>query len=213
MQSKIKAVLFDLDGVLIDATEWHYEALNKALNLFGYGVPRYEHVSRYNGLPTSKKLEMLSLEDGLPRALHSLISKLKQVHTQEEVRAKCWPTFEKEYLLSRLKREGYRLAVCSNAILESVELMLGRADLIKYLEFVLSNEDVPKPKPDPAIYVKAIARLGVTPAETVIVEDAPHGIQAARASGAHVCVVAGFAEVEYPRVRDFIDQVERKAAR
>ena len=54
--SRISAILFDLDGVLIDATEWHYEALNRGLRLFGFDITRYEHLADYNGLPTRKKL-------------------------------------------------------------------------------------------------------------------------------------------------------------
>ena len=63
----IKAIIFDMDGVLIEAKDWHYEALNKALSLFGYEISRYDHLVTYDGLPTSKKLEMLSMERGLPR--------------------------------------------------------------------------------------------------------------------------------------------------
>ena len=59
---QIKAVLFDMDGVLIDAKEWHYEALNRALALFGMPISRFEHLTTFDGLPTRKKLEMLSLE-------------------------------------------------------------------------------------------------------------------------------------------------------
>ncbi|HCF3308648.1 TPA: HAD hydrolase-like protein, partial [Pseudomonas aeruginosa] len=54
----IKAVIFDMDGVLIEAKDWHYDALNKALNLFGYNISRHDHLTSYDGLPTSRKLEM-----------------------------------------------------------------------------------------------------------------------------------------------------------
>lgn len=205
--SGIKAVLFDLDGVLIDATEWHYKALNRSLGLFGFTISRYDHMATYNGLPTRKKLEMLSVEAGLPFSLHGLVNRVKQVYTREEILASCWPTFEKEFMMSRLRREGYRIAVCSNAIRDSVELMLARAGLLEYVEFVLCNEDVKTAKPDPAIYQMAMARMGLSPEEVVIVEDAPHGIQAATRSGAHVCEVAGFQEVDYWRVRRTIDAV------
>ena len=57
---KIKAVLFDMDGVLIDAKDWHYEALNKALGLFGMEINRYDHLNTFDGLPTKVKLQMLS---------------------------------------------------------------------------------------------------------------------------------------------------------
>ena len=207
--NKIKVVLFDLDGVLVDATEWHYTALNRALALFGFTISRYEHLSDYNGLPTRKKLEMLSVEKGLPASLHGLINKIKQVYTREEILTKCRPVFEKEYMLSRLKREGYQMAVCSNAIHDSVELMIRQSGLFGYFDFLISNEDVTRAKPDPEIYQVAFKRIGCRPEEVVIVEDAPHGIEAARRAGGHVCQVAGFAEVDYFRVKRTIEQAER----
>jgi beta-phosphoglucomutase-like phosphatase (HAD superfamily) len=63
---KITAVVFDMDGVLIDAREWHYEALNRALGHFGYTISRFDHLVTYDGLPTRHKLEMLSRERGFP---------------------------------------------------------------------------------------------------------------------------------------------------
>lgn len=207
--SRITCVLFDLDGVLVDATEWHFDALNRALGLFGFDITRYEHLSGYNGLPTRKKLEMLTVEKGLPAPIHDMLNRLKQAYTRDEILTKCRPVFDKEYMLSRLRREGYRLAVCSNSIRDSLALMVRQSGLTDYFEFLLSNEDVAKPKPDPAIYATAIARLGATPTEVLIVEDAPHGVEAALASGAHVCQVAGFGEVTYFRVRAAIDRIER----
>lgn len=204
----IRGVLFDLDGVLVDATEWHYEALNRALRLFGFDISRYEHLSSYNGLPTRRKLEMLSVEKGLPVPMHGLLNRLKQVYTRDEILTKCRPVFEKEYMLHRLQREGYRLACCSNSVRETLELMIRQSGLDPCFEFLMSNEDVSAPKPDPEVYVKAMARLGLRPEETVIVEDAPHGIEAARRSGAHVCAVTGFFDVDYFRVRQAIDRAE-----
>ena len=56
----IRAVIFDMDGVLIDAKEWHYNALNQSLSLFGYSISLEDHLTTYDGLPTKKKLEMLT---------------------------------------------------------------------------------------------------------------------------------------------------------
>ncbi|HEX3798423.1 MAG TPA: HAD family phosphatase [Verrucomicrobiae bacterium] len=198
---KIKAVLFDLDGVLVDATEWHYEALNRALGLFGYNIARYEHLTTYNGLPTRKKLDMLSVEKGFPRGLHALVNKIKQKYTREEILRNCTPVFEKEFMVHQLKREGYKLAVCSNSIRESVELMLRGSGIWDLFDCVLSNEDVVQAKPDPEIYLMACEKLGVKPQETVIVEDAPHGVEAAKRSGGVLCEVASFNEVDYARVK------------
>jgi beta-phosphoglucomutase len=200
----VAAVIFDLDGVLVDATEWHFEALNRALKLFGYQISRYEHLAAYNGLPTRTKLEMLSIEKGLPTALHGLINRLKQVYTREEILRHCWPSFDKEYMLSRLRRDGLRMAVCTNAIADSAELMLQRAGIRAYFEFVISNEDIKKPKPDPEIYLAALGRLGLDAGQVVVVEDAQHGVEAARRAGARVLQVAGFPEVDYWRLRAFM---------
>lgn len=209
----IAAVLFDLDGVLVDATEWHYEALNRALRLFGFEISRYEHLSSYNGLPTRAKLEMLTVEKGLPAAIHDMVARLKQIYTRDEILTKCRPTFEKEYMLHRLRREGYRLACCSNSIRETLELMIRQSGVSECFEFLISNEDVSRPKPDPEIYQTAIGRLGLTPGQVLVVEDAPHGVEAARRSGAHVCEVGGFSEVDYFRVREAIDRAEGAVVR
>ena len=198
---KIKAILFDLDGVLVDATDWHYEALNRALGLFGYTIARYEHLTTYNGLPTRKKLEMLSVEKGFPRGLHTLVNRIKQKYTREEILRSCTPVFEKEFMVHQLRREGYKLAVCSNSVRESVELMLRASGLWELFDCVLSNEDVRQPKPDPEIYLAACARLGIEPREAVVVEDAPHGLEAGRRSGAALCEVGGFGEVDYARIK------------
>src|SRR5262245_29359162 len=156
---------------------------------------------------------MLSVEKGLPAALHGTLGRLKQVYTREEILSKCRPVFEKEYMLSRLRREGYRLAVCSNSIRESLALMIRQSGLEEYFELLISNEDVVRPKPDPEIYLTAIARMELAPADALIVEDAPHGVEAARRSGAHVCQVARFSDVDYFRVRRALDQIERGPSR
>lgn len=156
---------------------------------------------------------MLSVEKGLPRAIHGLVSRLKQVYTVQEIQARCWPSFEKEFLLSRLRARGYRLAVCSNAVRESVVMMLEKAGILRYFELVVSNEDVSRPKPDPEIYLETCRRLGVDPARVVVVEDAPHGIESAHKAGTRVCEVTGFPEVEWARVGKFVDQAETSLER
>jgi beta-phosphoglucomutase-like phosphatase (HAD superfamily) len=209
---KIKAVLFDLDGVLVDATEWHYDALNRALALFGYTISRYEHLTTYNGLPTRKKLEMLSVEKGFPRGLHSLTHKIKQKYTREEILRNCTPVFEKEFMVHQLKRDGYKLGCCSNSIRDSLELMLRGAGLIELFDFLASNEDVKNPKPDPEMYLAAFKKLKLKPEECVILEDAGHGIEAAKRSGGRLCQVSGFNDVDYARVKNFIASLEKRGA-
>lgn len=205
----IKAILFDMDGVLINARDWHYEALNRALDLFGMAIDRDAHLATYDGLPTLSKLQMLSKTRGLPVRLHSFINDLKQAYTAEIANALCKPVFQHRYALSRLKGDGYRLAVCSNSVRQSVQLMMTLSALAPYLDRLWSNEDVVQPKPDPEIYLRALADFGILPEEALILEDNDHGVQAARASGAHVMVIGSPDDVTYAAIIESIRQVEQ----
>lgn len=193
----IRAVVFDMDGVLIDAREWHYEALNRALGHFGLAISRFDHLVTYDGLPTRAKLEMLSREQSLPRQLHGFVNELKQRYTMELVGNHCKPVFQHEYALSRLKLDGYLLGLASNSIRSTIDEMMRRAALLQHLDVVMSNEDVAHGKPDPEIYVKAIAALDLHPSEVLVVEDNDKGVRAATAAGAHVLQVREPTDVTY----------------
>ncbi len=205
---KIKAVLFDMDGVLIDAKDWHYEALNRALGLFGVRISRYDHLHTFDGLPTRVKLEMLSEQYFLPKELHPFINQLKQRYTMDLVNIRCHPMFHHEYALSRLRQEGYRIAVCSNSVRETVETMMKKSELMGYLDLIVSNEDVTKAKPDPEMYRTAMERLSLEPGDCIVVEDNPNGIAAGRASGAYVLPVLSVYDVNYEAIAGMIQKCE-----
>ena len=198
-----------MDGVLIDAKDWHYDALNRALGLFGMEISRYDHLITYDGLPTKKKLQMLSSERLLSESLHSFINDMKQIYTMELVYSNCKPLFFHEYALSRLTQEGYTLAVASNSVRNTVDVMMDRAHLQKYLSLSLSNEDVSSPKPDPEIYIKAIQQLGRTPEECLIIEDNENGLLAAKRSGAYVMKVNKVEDVNYDSITRFINSITK----
>ncbi len=200
----IEAVVFDMDGVLIDAKDWHYEALNHALELFGYTITRADHLSTFDGLPTRRKLEMLSQERGLPTGLHTFINELKQQYTVDQVFLKCKPLFVHEYALSNLKARGYKLGVASNSIRSTVELMMDKSHLDSYLDLMLSCEDVSRPKPHPDIYLRAAEVLGVKPENCLVVEDNQNGIRAAEAAGCPLLVVQSVHDVQLDRILDAI---------
>lgn len=205
---KIKAIIFDMDGVLIDAKDWHYEALNKSLGLFGMSISRYDHLVTYDGLPTRKKLEMLTADRGLPARLHNFINMMKQQYTMELIYAKCKPSFHHEYALSRLKQDGYRLSVASNSIKNTINVMMERAALRNYFDFLVSADDVTEGKPNPEIYINTIKKLGFRPDECLILEDNEHGKQAALASGAWLMEVGEAIDVNYSNIMRNIQQIE-----
>ncbi len=203
----IKAIIFDLDGVLVDAREIHYDALNNALARYNFNITREEHLSTYDGLPTKKKLLMLTEKKGLSPELYDSIWKAKQEETLEILR-KLEPDYRIIEILKKLRNKGYRLAVCSNSIRESTKLMLLKGGFLEFLDFYLSNEDVTHPKPSPEMYLKAIIQLGLKPKECIIVEDSHIGRQSALDAGAFLCGVENSRDVTYEKIGETIEEAE-----
>jgi HAD superfamily hydrolase (TIGR01509 family) len=193
--TQIKAILFDLDGVLVDMPHGHYLALNRALSLFGTKIEEDEHHDFFNGLPTRTKIAELERQGRLPGGLTEFINSIKQRYTKEIIPHHCPPDYSKILMLQHLKREGYLLGCCSNSVKETLHLMLQSAHLFDYFDVIIGNDEVTKSKPHPEVYLTAFERLSVLPHETIIVEDSPHGIEAGKASGATVYEVRNVDDV------------------
>ncbi len=207
MTSRIKAVLFDMDGVLIDARDWHFDALNEALGLFGVEISRDDHLSRFNGLSTRKKLEMLTADGAIPQELHRVIEAVKQDRTLRIAAQKCFPVVSHQVLITRLKALGIKVGLVTNSIRKSSEFMLEYAGLLKFMDIVITNEDVHEGKPNPAGYLLAMQKLEVLPDETIVVEDGEYGIMAAKAAGAIVVKVNEPFEVSLELLLPFIKEL------
>jgi HAD superfamily hydrolase (TIGR01509 family) len=192
----IKLIIFDLDGVLIEAKQLHYEALNDALNLHSEDcvISWNEHLSKYDGLKTKQKLDMLTKEKGLDINLHSLVWEEKQRITNEKLKS-ITPNFNLSQLLKKLSEDGFKIACCSNSIRKTVLTVLSKLDIIEYFDQILSNEDVKNSKPHPEIYWKVISEMGVISEETLIVEDSPYGLLAASRTHAPILRVTSPKEV------------------
>lgn len=212
MTKIIKAVLFDMDGVLIEARDWHYDALNRALELFGMPISRFDHLINFDGLPTRQKLKMLTIERGLPEQLHEFINEMKQIYTMETVVAQCKPVFTLEYALSSLKADGYHLAVCSNSIRNTIITMMDKSGLLPYIDYIVSNEDVRSGKPDPEMYINAINYFDLVPEQCLVVEDNDNGIAAAKAAGAHLLVVQDPSETNLDNIVQRISSIEKRSS-
>ena len=155
----MKLIIFDLDGVLVDARELHYEALNRALRSIDpkFIINRDEHLSTYDGLNTTKKLAMLTERKGLPVDKHTEVWTKKQQMTLDIINEFTYDERMRSILRS-LKAEGYVLCVASNSIRETVKMMLLRKGLIEYIDFYFSNQDVKNPKPNPEMYLQCMIK-------------------------------------------------------
>ena len=193
-----KFIIFDLDGVLIEAKNIHYESLNKALG-DNYKIGWHEHIAIYDGLKTRQKLDMLTTRKGLPKNLHDSIWENKQKYTSQML-LDTKPDSVLISTLERLKADGYTLGVCSNSIRSTVEISLKKLGIYDFFNIVLSNEDVKNSKPHPEIYWKAMAKQGFLPEETLIIEDSPYGLLAAYRSSASVLRVKNPSDVFYENI-------------
>jgi len=201
-----KLVIFDLDGVLIDSRELHYKALNDALRNLSedYIITREEHLSIYDGLSTTKKLEMLSLNKGLDPKYYDSIWKDKQQATFE-----LMGMFDIDYELVSmfrfLHRQGIRIAVASNSIRETVKLALLSIGVMRYVDYYVSNEDVKRSKPYPEMYWQCMTALNALPKDTVIFEDSHIGREGALNSGAHLIPIKDSYDMKEEKVREAVE--------
>ena len=185
-----KLVIFDLDGVLIDSREMHYEALNRALGnvSWDYVISREEHLSLYDGLPTSRKLAILTEKKGLPADKHQQIWEDKQKETLE-IFSDLEHDYELMHYFQQLKQRGYQVAVASNSIRNTVKLVLLKLGVLEFVDYYVSNEDVTRNKPFPEMYWKCMIVCNALPKDTVIFEDSHIGRQGALDSKAHLIAI------------------------
>jgi HAD superfamily hydrolase (TIGR01509 family) len=201
----IKLVIFDLDGVLVEAKNIHFEAFNKALG--EYAISWDEHLSIYDGLKTNQKLDMLYERKGLPKEQFTNIWNNKQKYTLEAL-----SNLKKDEILystiQNLSLDGYKLAVCSNSIRKTVLTVLSKLGIIEFFDLILSNEDVKNSKPHPEIYWKAISEMSCLPEETLIIEDSPYGLLSASRSKSHILRVGSPKEVTYINIKNKINTIK-----
>lgn len=191
----IRCILFDLDGVLVDAGKWHYDALNLALQSVGAGpIFPMEHESVFNGLPTKDKLaKLMDMNRINPEHVETVRSR-KQEITEEIVNKECKFDPEKFCLLAGLKEKRFNIGLVTNAKHKTAMLICGLLGIAELIDVYTTNEDgICKPSPD--LYRKAIDRFWRKPSECLAIEDCHYGIDAAEEAGCLVLPVKNPSEV------------------
>ncbi len=202
----IKLIIFDLDGVLVEAKNIHYEALNDALGQ-EYAISWNEHLSIYDGLKTTQKLDMLTDKKGLPVDEHQSIWERKQYITLQKLKQLDEDNTLIE-LMDWLSSNGYKIAVCSNSIRKTVLTVLSKLGIMEYMDYIISNEDVENSKPHPEMYWNAISKMKCLPEETLIVEDSPYGLLAAARSKSHILRVKNTKQTNLKNINNKLKQIE-----
>ena len=206
-----KLFIFDLDGVLIESRELHYEALNDALRVIGdqYVIGREEHLSTYDGLTTTTKLKMLSEKKGLPAEHFSAIWRMKQEATFDMLRA--FKTSDKlRSICQWLRSNNYKIAVASNSIRETIKISLMSIGIMEYVDYIMSNEDVHRTKPYPEMYWRCMIALNAIPRTTIIAEDSHIGRQGAIDSGATLLPIENSFDMTLEKVMNAVIEHDHK---
>ena len=200
----IEAILFDLDGVLVDACDWHYEALNYALKeIVNLEISLEDHQKIYNGLPTRVKLDKLGLKE---QDRHRIIA-LKQRYTKDLIKMNLKESADKVSLMSWLKANDYKIGCVTNSIKETAHLMLELSGVKGFLDIIITNEDVINNKPFPECYNKAVKDLGILPDNILCVEDSSTGIMAVRSSNiTNLMVVKNAIDVNLKNIRKALNE-------
>jgi len=200
-----KLFIFDLDGVLVEACDWHRDALNEALlEVSDCAITQQEHIKIFNGIPTRKKLSILLKENRIKDEDVERIYKLKQKYTIKTIKKEASIRDEKIEMLNFLKERGHTVACYTNSIRETAELMLKKTGIYDLFDYVLTNQDVKESKPSPEGYIFLIRHYNINKEMCYIIEDSPKGIAAASNSGANVIRVKNADDVNIDTIRSFV---------
>ena len=207
----INQIIFDLDGVLIDSRELHFKSFDAALVSIcpNFAISKEEHLSTYDGLPTTKKLELLTEKKGLPKKLYNKIWKKKQ-----EITLNLMSNYVEDrrliVILEKLKQQGLRMSVASNSVRDSIITSLHNKKILHFFDYVVSNQDVLRPKPNPEMYYSIMIQSGIPSRNTLILEDSNTGREAVLNSGSHLGAIKDPEDLTYKKIMNYINQTEEK---
>lgn len=207
---KIRCIIFDLDGVLVDTKTTHYLSLNLALESVEggkYVISLDDHLRFYDGLPTLKKLQILTEKAGLPKSHYEKIRELKQIHTLEILQNDIKFSSKVYDIISQLKNEGYYLCVASNSVRQTVNICLKNLAIENLIDAVFSNEDVLQEKPNAEIYLRCMISGSFSPRETLVIEDSQIGRLGVYNSGANLCPVTNPDNLTLEKIKNSISEI------
>ena len=203
---RYRAVLFDLDGVITDTAVFHYEAFHQAFKRLGLDVKPLDVYTR-EGMPSMKLgkaildgFKVNAIDDELEKAVEEKRELYRQL---AEGKIKAFPGVPET--LSMLHENGVRLALVTGSNRKSVTKVIDEAGLEGMFDTIVTSEDTERGKPFPDPYLRGMEKLGVDKSFSVVVENAPMGIKAAKAAGVdYVIAVTTTLPEEYLREADDI---------
>lgn len=185
------AVIFDMDGVLINSETFYSEMEQVHFKMLGLNIPHEEHVT-YQGTATDEMWRTIKEKHGVPHSLEELVEMTGSLTIPTFQEMEEIPLMPKiKDLLEVLKGKNIPLALASSSYPEVIDIVLDKSGLRKYFPVTVNSKMVGKSKPAPDIFLLAAKLLGVDPGECIVIEDSTNGIRAARDAGMYCIAYNG----------------------
>src|SRR6202046_1632766 len=181
LATMVKSVLWDLDGTLVDSEQYHWLAWRDSMAAEGVALPHEQFLKTF-GLRNDAIVPQW-IPDATPQRIAQIADAKEQFYRRLVREGGLEPLPGARHWTERLAQQGWRQAIASSAPRENVDVVLAVTGMAPCFQAIVSAEDVTLGKPDPQVFLTAAARLGSAPAQSVVVEDAPAGIEAARRAG------------------------------
>ena len=202
----IRAVIFDMDGVLVDSEPFGFEALRRVMTRHGLPYSEDEN-AEFLGRTTLDSCRILKQRHGLPASVETLAGWYVEGMLEQIARGPV-PMIGVPEVLQRVRASGYRMALASSAEVRVIEANLAALSIRPLFEAVVSGTQVARGKPAPDVFLAAADRLATPPGECLVVEDSRNGLLAAKAAGMRCAVVP----CRYTREQDFREADHRLTA-
>lgn len=178
----IKLVIFDMDGLMIDSEPFHQKAFDRVFKEFGKELTEEENNRYYVGISDIDAAEDMINRFSLPISAQELVDK-KQAAYRDLVSTQIIPQEGLMDLLITLQENGFKKVIASSSMLEEIKLIINSLKINEYIDDYFSAQQVKNGKPAPDLFLFAAEKMDTPTDECLVLEDAPSGINAAKAAG------------------------------
>jgi beta-phosphoglucomutase len=191
MLPSFDAVIFDMDGVLVNSEPFYVEVEQSNFRQLGLEISEEEHQT-YQGTATDRMWQLIKERHSIEQSVEELVKMTNSLVTPYfNSLEKMEPMPGVEQLIKKLKKRGIPLALASSSYPDVIEIVLQKTGLKKHFDAVVSGQMAGTSKPEPDIFLLTAKKLGVPPEKCVVIEDSTNGIAAAKSAGMFCVAFAG----------------------